>query len=77
MTPAIAAPVVIDRTKPESWPAVLTLAEVAVIYQRTPEAIRHALKPGRARVSNLPAPFQRHPARWRRADVRRHVEGAR
>lgn len=77
MTVAVAAPTVIDRANPDSWPALLTLEEVAVIYQRSPAAIRHALKPGRMRVSGLPLPFLRRPARWRKSDVLRHVQGAR
>jgi hypothetical protein len=59
-----------------TWPVVLTLDQVAAIYQRSREAIRHALKPC-SRTRFTPQPFKRSPARWRRVDVLRDVEGAR
>ena len=59
-----------------TWPMTLTLDQVAAIYQRTPLAVQHALKPS-SRTVFTPRPFQKHPYRWRRVDVLRHVEGAR
>jgi hypothetical protein len=55
---------------------VLRIEDVAVIYRRTVLAIRHACKPSSKTRFN-PAPFQKHPLRWRKADVIRHVQGAR
>ena len=62
---------------PTTWPVVMSLEEVAAVYRRTPEAIRHALKPQRGRVPHVALPFLNHPMRWRKADVLRHVQGAR
>ena len=58
---------------PKTWGPLLSLSEVAAIYQRTPEAIRHALKPNRARVAGIPKPHLTHPMRWRAADVIRDL----
>jgi hypothetical protein len=55
---------------------VLSLEDVAVIYGRTPTAIRHACKRSSTTQFN-PKPFLSHPLRWRKADVLRHVQGAR
>ena len=63
-----------DAALPATWPPVLSLEQTAAIYQMTPEALRHALKPSRIFT---PKPFLRYPARWRKADVLRHIEGAR
>lgn len=73
--PALAT--LIDPTKPDTWPAVLTIEDMAAIYSRTEEAIRHDLKPGRGRVARVPLPFMRRPARWRKADILRHIQGGR
>jgi hypothetical protein len=65
-----------DPLDSATWAPTLTLQQVALIYQRTPNAIRHALTPKAKRLF-APAPFQKHPMRWRKADVLRDVEGAR
>jgi len=61
---------------PATWPPVLTLDMVAAIYQRSREAIRHALKPT-SKVVFTPTPFRRHPARWRKVDVLRDIDPSR
>lgn len=65
-----------DAGDSSTWPATLTLDQVAAIYQRTPEALRCAIKP-RSRTPFTPQPFKRYPWRWRKVDVVRDVEGAR
>jgi hypothetical protein len=67
----------IDRTNSRTWPVVLSLADMADIYQRTPDAIRHSLKPSFRGVASVPKPFLCRPLRWRKADVERHVMGGR
>ena len=62
-------------TDASTWPEVLSLPEVAAIYRMTPSALRHALKPTAGVF--MPRPFLRRPARWRKADILRHIEGAR
>jgi hypothetical protein len=62
-----------DPKRPATWPAVLTIDEVAAIYGRSRDAIRHSLKPSRGRVAFQPAPFKRSPAQWRRSDVVRDL----
>lgn len=56
-----------------TWPATLTVEEVAAIYRRTPAAIRKACSLRRM----VPMPYLTHPWRWRKSDVLRHVEGNR
>lgn len=58
---------------PNTWPLMLTIVQVAAIYQRSPEAIRTAYKRGRFHPSPVP---KMKPLRWRKSDVLRHVEGA-
>jgi hypothetical protein len=60
-------------TDPATWPVVLSPEQVAAIYQRTVGGLKKACQ----RNGFTPAPFQVRPYRWRRADVLRHVEGAR
>ena len=59
-----------------TWPDILSLEEIAAIYKTTPLAIRHALKPSSKVVFPL-TPCLRHPARFRKVDVIRHLEGGR
>ena len=56
-----------------TWPVVLTPDHVAAIFARTVLAVKKACQTHRF----MPAPFQSHPYRWRKADVLRHVEGTR
>lgn len=56
-----------------TWPMVMPIEQVADIYDRTVRAVRSASQEGRF----VPAPFLVRPYRWRKADVLRHVEGAR
>lgn len=58
---------------PATWPVVLTAEDVAAIYQRPVGGVKKAVQLGRF----VPAPFQKHPYRWRRCDVERHIFGAR
>lgn len=57
----------IDLARPDSWPVVLTLPEVACIIARKVGGIRKDL----AHDTFVPAPFAEHPYRWRREDVTR------
>lgn len=65
-----------DVTNPDTWPVVLQIEQVAAIYGMTAHALQHAIKPSSRGVFPL-RPFLRRPARWRKADVERHVIGAR
>jgi hypothetical protein len=56
-----------------TWPAVLTIDQVAAVYQRSVPTIR---KPLQARTFT-PPPYQTHPYRWRKSDVVRDVRGNR
>jgi len=58
---------------PSTWPLVLTVDQVAAIFQRPVGGVRKACQLARF----VPAPFQLKPYRFRKADVLRHVEGAR
>lgn len=62
-----------DPKRPETWPVVLTVAQIAAIYQRTEGALRKAMSNQRFHL----APMRGRPYRWRRVDVIRDVEGAR
>lgn len=61
-----------DPRDPRTWLPVLTLEQVAAIYQRTPDAIRCALKPSAKHLFH-PAPYKTHPYRWRKSDIERDV----
>jgi hypothetical protein len=56
-----------------TWLPTLTAEQIAAIYQRSVGGIKQACQKG----SFVPAPFQKQPYRWRRADVLRHLEGGR
>lgn len=56
-----------------TWPVLLNAAQVAAIYQRKVGGVVRACQSG----TFVPAPMPGNPRRWRRADVLRHVEGAR
>lgn len=58
--------------EPATWPLALSLEQVAAIYQRSPNAIRHGLR-ATARTRFLPAPYKSLPYRWRKADVTRDL----
>lgn len=62
-----------DATSSASWPMVMSIDHVSALYGRTVKAIRAHCEQGRF----TPAPFLNRPYRWRKADVLRHVEGAR
>jgi hypothetical protein len=55
----------IDLARPESWPVLLTLPEVAQIIARGVGGIRKQLQDG----TFVPAPFATGPYRWRKDDV--------
>jgi hypothetical protein len=54
-----------------TWGELLTLTEIAAIYRRGPHGLRSELQ----RRTFVPAPFLKHPYRWRKADVIRHLDG--
>lgn len=54
-----------------TWPEVLTSEQVAAIYQRKVGGLKKACQ----ERTMVPAPFQTHPYRWRKADVLRHIDG--
>ncbi len=66
-----------DAHDPATWPVTLTLQQVAAIYQRSADSIRHTLTPSSRGVRFSPEPFKHQPLRWRRVDVERDVCGAR
>jgi hypothetical protein len=55
-----------------TWPLVLTPAHIGAIYGRPVGGIKKACQLGRF----IPAPYQRKPYRWRKADVLRDVRPA-
>lgn len=65
-----------DITDSSSWPVVLTIEQVAAIYGLKVANLKHYLKPS-SKTPFTPMPFMRNPARWRKCDVLRQVEGAR
>jgi len=56
-----------------TWPLVLTPAHMSAIYARSIGGIQKACQLHKFN----PAPFLRHPLRWRRADVLRQLEQGR
>lgn len=62
-----------DACDPKTWGLVLCLDEVALIYGRSREAIRHSLKPSSRTVAYLPRPHRQHPMQWRKADIIRDL----
>lgn len=58
---------------PTTWPMVMTIEQVAALYDRSVKSVRNYSNVGRF----VPVPFLTRPYRWRKADVLRHVEGAR
>lgn len=56
-----------------TWPVVLTPLHMSAIYARTVGAIKKACQLHKFQ----PAPFQKQPYRWRRADVLRQLEQGR
>lgn len=59
----------LDRS---TWADVMTADEVAVIYRCVSVP---ALKKACQRGVFQPAPYQKHPYRWRKSDVLRDLEG--
>lgn len=62
-----------DPRDPSTWNLVLTLDQVAAIYGRDRDTIRHSLKPSRRSIAFTPSPYKRHPMLWRKADVIRDL----
>lgn len=62
-----------NALEPATWPLVLTLAQVAAIYQRSVGGLRKATQ----RHAFLPAHYRVKPYRWRKSDVLRDIEGPR
>lgn len=60
----------VDLAKPESWPVLLTLSEVAQIVARGVGGIRKELQAG----TFVPAPFTTGPYRWRKDDIIRWLK---
>lgn len=58
---------------PATWPMVMPIEHVSEVYDRSVKAIRNECSAKRF----VPAPFLVRPFRWRKADILRHVEGAR
>ena len=56
-----------------TWPLVMTVEHMSAIYSQSVGGIDKACQLHKF----IPAPFLTHPRRWRKADVVRHVEGAR
>jgi len=54
-----------------TWPDVLLADEVSAIYRRRPGGVKKACQ----ERTFVPAPAWRHPWRWHRADVLRHLDG--
>jgi hypothetical protein len=64
---------VFNPCDPSTWPLALTALQVSAIYQRPVGGVKKCCSRG----TFVPAPFLKQPYRWRKADVLRHVEGAR
>lgn len=62
-----------DPRDPSTWLPMLTLQQVAAIYQRPEGGVRKAAYLNRFQ----PAPAHRHPLRWRKVDVERDCDGGR
>lgn len=63
-----------DVNDPGTWSSLMTVAEIAAIYRRTPDGLRKACQKHRF----VPAPFKGpKPYLWRKADVERDVFGNR
>lgn len=62
-----------DIANADTWPLILTAEQVAAIYQRGIYGLKKACQLHRF----VPAPFQKQPYRWRKADLLRHIEGGR
>lgn len=62
-----------DPGDPTTWGATLTVDELSAIAKRSVMAIRKACQQHRFQ----PAPFEKHPYRWRRIDCERHYFPAR
>ncbi len=60
-------------TDDATWPVCLTAEQVAAIYQRSVGGLKKACQQHRF----IPAPFQTHPYRWRRIDLKRQLSEAR
>jgi hypothetical protein len=56
-----------------TWPVMLTADQIAAIWQRPVGGVLKAVQASKF----IPAPCERRPSRWRKADVVRYVEGAR
>lgn len=56
-----------------TWPLILTARQVSAIYQRSEGGLKKACQ----QLRFVPAPFQKQPYRWRKADLLRHIDGGR
>lgn len=66
-----AAPSTFNANESHTWPTLLTLEQVAAIWQRPVGGIRTSVRRGTFR----PMPIEGKPHRWRRVDVLRVIEG--
>jgi hypothetical protein len=57
-----------------TWPALLTVEEVAAIFRRGVHGLRKACQP-RATHPFVPAPAHKYPLRWKKTDVVRALGG--
>lgn len=60
-------------TDRKTWPELLTVVEMSAIFRRSVLGIRKAVQLHRF----TPAPFQRRPYLWRKADVVRVLDAGR
>ena len=59
-----------NTADPKTWPEVMTLDQIAELWQRTPKGIREACRLGRF----PPAPMlDSKPRSWKKADMLRHL----
>lgn len=54
-----------------TWPEVLTADEIAAIYQRKVSGLKKSCQ----QRTFVPAPYRRHPYRWKKTDVIRDLDG--
>lgn len=69
--PALAP--VFSTADPDSWPVLLSLEQIAAIYQRKPSGVAKSCQ----QRTFQPAPFLVHPYRWKKTDLMRHLNGGR
>lgn len=62
-----------DPKDARTWPLSLSLEQMAAIYERSADSIQHSFTPKARHAAFTPAPYQKHPMRWRKAAVVRHL----